>query len=356
MSIEFWTMGAGRPGRPGSNVFSGTRQAIAAEEIGYDGIAYVDSQNLSGDCYVALALAAQATSSIKLGTGVTNSFTRHPAATASAIASIQMESDGRAYLGIGRGDSALAHLGRAPHSVTEFENYLEQLQNYLRGNEVEFEDDSDLVSLGLAGHSNSSRISWIAGIQPKVPVDVAATGPRVIAAAARHADRISLNVGADVERVRWGMDVARDARVKAGIAGDIPFTAYISLVVHDDPEEAMRIGAGQVSLFARFSAMYGRVVGPTSAEQQKVFEEIHRSYDMQQHGRGAGTQETAVTGEFARNFGIFGSPSYCVNRLSALIEAGVDRFILRGSPLDPDDPDSHTSERFIQEVASALKD
>jgi len=131
MSVEFWTMGAGRPGRPGSNVFSGTRQAIVAEEIGYDGIAYVDSQNLSGDCYVALALAAQATSSIKLGTGVTNSFTRHPAVTASAIASIQMESDGRAYLGIGRGDSALAHLGRAPHSVAEFENYLEQLQNYL---------------------------------------------------------------------------------------------------------------------------------------------------------------------------------------------------------------------------------
>ena len=102
MTVEFWTMGAGRPGRPGSDVFSGTRQAIAAEKIGYDGIAYVDSQNLSGDCYVALALAAEATSSIKLGTGVTNSFTRHAAATASAIASIQMESGGRAYLGIGR--------------------------------------------------------------------------------------------------------------------------------------------------------------------------------------------------------------------------------------------------------------
>jgi hypothetical protein len=56
--------------------------------------------------------------------------------------------------------------------------------------------------------------------------------------------------------------------------------------------------------------MYGRVVGPASAEQQQVLEEIHRSYDMQQHGRGAGTQESAVTGEFARNFGIFGSPSY----------------------------------------------
>ena len=77
---------------------------------------------------------------------------------------------------------------------------------------------------------------------------------------------------------------------------------------------------------------------------------------MQEHGRGAGTQEAAVTGEFARNFGVFGSPSYCVDRLSELQEAGVDRFILRGSPLDPANPDSHASERFIQEVASVLKD
>ena len=80
-----------------------------------DGFAVVDSQNLSGDSYVALAMAARDTKKIKLGTGVTNPLTRHPAATASAIASIQLISDGRAVLGIGRGDSSLAHIGRAPY-------------------------------------------------------------------------------------------------------------------------------------------------------------------------------------------------------------------------------------------------
>ncbi|MCH7897258.1 MAG: LLM class flavin-dependent oxidoreductase, partial [candidate division NC10 bacterium] len=107
-------------------------QAARAEEVGYDGIVYVDSQNLAGDCYVALALAAQATSTIKLGTGVTNSFTRHPAVTASAIATVQVESGGRAYLGIGRGDSALAHLGRAPHPVAAFDNHLDLGQGGVR--------------------------------------------------------------------------------------------------------------------------------------------------------------------------------------------------------------------------------
>ena len=59
-------------------------------------------------------------------------------------------------------------------------------------------------------------------------MDVAATGPKVIAAAARHADRVTLNVGADTDRIKWGMEVARSARAAAGLPQDIPFGAYVS--------------------------------------------------------------------------------------------------------------------------------
>ena len=83
---------------------------------------------------------------------------------------------------------------------------------------------------------------------------------------------------------------------------------------------------------------------------------IHSAYDMQQHGRGRGPQEVAVTSEFARNIGIFGPPSYCADRLSELIELGVDRFVVRGTPLDPANPDSHAAERFVREVVPMLRD
>ena len=63
---------------------------------------------------------------------MTNSVTRHAAATATAITSVNRVSNGRAVLGIGRGDSALAHLGRAPARLAQFERYLRQLQTYLR--------------------------------------------------------------------------------------------------------------------------------------------------------------------------------------------------------------------------------
>ena len=77
---------------------------------------------------------------------------------------------------------------------------------------------------------------------------------------------------------------------------------------------------------------------------------------MQQHGRGGGSQEMAVTADFARSFGIFGPPTHCADRLSELIELGVDRFVLRGTPLDPASPGSGAAERFIQEVVPLLRD
>src|SRR5258708_16341608 len=117
MGLEIWTAGVGIPGLT-------ARMARRAEDEGWDGIGLVDSQNLAGDPYVELGLAAAATSSIGLATAVTNPLTRHPAAAATAIATVQAESGGRAVLGIGRGDSSLAHLGLSPAPVPLFRSYL----------------------------------------------------------------------------------------------------------------------------------------------------------------------------------------------------------------------------------------
>ncbi len=349
MTVEFWTSGTGMP-------VANVRQALRAEDAGYDGITYVDSQNLAGDCYIALALAARATSTLKLGTGVTNSGTRDPAVTACAIATVQAESGGRAYLGIGRGDSALAHLGRAPDRVSVFENYLQRLQGYLRGEEVPFESGGDVDSLDLADQPTTSKLEWLRAGQPKVPVDVAATGPRVIAAAARHADRISFALGADPERIRWGIDVAQEARAQADLAPTVAYGAYVPVVVHDDPEVARTIGEGGLSLFARFSVMHGEVIGPASDEQRAVFQQIHDSYDMKQHSRAGSPQAGRLTSEFARDFGVFGPPSYCVEKLGRLVELGIDRFMVVGpAPGSGSTEASHAGERFVEEVMPALR-
>jgi 5,10-methylenetetrahydromethanopterin reductase len=104
-------------------------QAERAEGLGWDGITFTDSQNLIGDPFVAVALAATVTDRLRFATGVTNAFTRHPAAL-QRRSHVQETSGGRFVLGIGRGDTALFHLGEADagrpfiESVTDLRAYL----------------------------------------------------------------------------------------------------------------------------------------------------------------------------------------------------------------------------------------
>jgi 5,10-methylenetetrahydromethanopterin reductase len=111
--------------------------AARVEGWGFDGFFLADSQNLNADLWVELALAGAATRRIRLGPGVTNPGTRDPAVTASAAATLQAETGGRAVLGLGRGDSALTQIGRMPLPVAELERGLVAIQGYLGGGEVE---------------------------------------------------------------------------------------------------------------------------------------------------------------------------------------------------------------------------
>ena len=94
---EAWIAGVGLPR-------STVRQARRAEDEGWDGIGLVDSQNLAADPFAELALAASATSRILLGTAVTNPITRHPAATAAAIATVHAEQHFEYHRPLGVGD------------------------------------------------------------------------------------------------------------------------------------------------------------------------------------------------------------------------------------------------------------
>jgi len=349
--LEVWATGAGVPGLA-------ARHAASVEAAGYDGLALVDSQNLAGDCYVGLALAAKATTRLRLATGVTNPVTRHPAATAAAIAAIHAESGGRAVLGIGRGDSALAHLGYAPAPVPVFARALERIQGYLRGEEVPFADDANLATLGLADAPKASRLAWLRPDLPKVPVDVAATGPKMIAIAATLAERVSFAVGADPARLRWAIDTARAARERAGLdPAGVSLGAWVSVVVHDDPTTARALGEGGVALFARFSAMHGTPVGPASEADRALFRRVHDAYDMTRHARTGSPQAALLDDGFADRFAVLGPPAHCIARLRELLALGLERLIIVGVSIGADREQARACEaRFVREVLPALRE
>src|SRR5438045_2058572 len=114
--MEFGVLAAPAPRRS-------ARTARLLEELGFDTVLFPDSQNLAPEVWGQLMLAAQATTRVHLGPGVTNSVTRDPAVTASAALALQAESGGRAVLGIGRGDSSVQRIGKREDRAASFARF-----------------------------------------------------------------------------------------------------------------------------------------------------------------------------------------------------------------------------------------
>src|SRR6478735_950970 len=266
-------------------------QAQRAERDGWDGITFTDSQNLVADPFVGVALAAAATEHLRFATGVTNAFTRHPAALANVAATVQEESGGRFVLGIGRGDTALFHLGRKPMKVDDFTAAVTDLQTYLANGTVD-----------CGGHP--SRIQWLdRARQPKVPLDIAASGPRVIEFAARVAERVTLAVGADPDRVAWALDLARLAAQDSGRdPAEISFGAYVNVGCHPDVEIARTLISGGVAAFAHFSSMPGSTGAGLAEPDRAVVAEVGRRYDSNVHLNNRAAHTDALNPDFVDRF------------------------------------------------------
>lgn len=349
MAAEVWTTGIAWPGVV-------ERAAERAEGTGFDGLAVVDSQNLAGDPWVGLTLAARETERLRLGTAVTNPVTRHPAVTAAAAVTLQVASAGRFILGIGRGDSALAHLGRAPARVVTFERSVAIVQAFLRGEDVAFGDlgfqdtvAPPIEALGLAGAPEASRLHFLPPDLPKVPLEVAATGPRMLALAARHADRVLLALGADPGRVQWGIE-----RVRAD--GGSSIGSFVNVVAHPDVAVARELASGGVATFARFSVMHGTVSGPAEPDERDIFAAVHDAYDMTRHTQAGSPQAGKLAPEFIDRFGIVGTSETCARRLRELVDLGLDKLIVTGPTLGADPREARAAlERFASEVLPALR-
>lgn len=311
--------------------------ASRAEGQGWDGIIAADTQNLVPDPYVRLSAAACGTVTLKLAVAVTNVTTRHPAVTAAAIASLNTLSDGRAVLGLGRGDSALAHVGAHQPTTARFERYTRALHAYLAGEDVALDQIADWGNIGglsptMGNTPAVSRLNWLSPEYTGVPIHVAASGPRTIEMATRAADAVTFSLGADRARLEWAVSVARAAYGKAGPPPALG--AYVPIAPFEDPARVRAMTSGVAATFARMSAMYGHVSAPVAdAAETSAYQDIAVNYDMTKHAS-RGTQTDAMPQEFLERFAVVGSPARCVDRLSELIDVGIRRFYLVVGSID----------------------
>jgi len=359
--LELWRAG-------GSNTSATPELAQAVEAEGWDGQMFMDSQCLSADPYAQMGVWACSTRRIRLSTGVTNPFTRNLAVIAGAAATIQSISGGRSVLGIGRGDSALAYLGHAPVGLAVFETALRHLQTLLSGGEIPFAefgssgDAPDIHSLSLGGRPDAVKLRWLPDGLPKVPLDVAATGPRVIRMAALIAERVTFSVGAEPERMEWALATARAARQAQGLDdglgdGSVSYGAQLVVVCHPDEATAMEVAMHMAPPLARFQVIQGKQVGPADAAMAENLDAIRSGYDMNKHGVHDARDRIVgggLTPDFVRRFAIVGSPDHVTERLLGLRKLGLERFVVVGPGFYPDSW-GEARNLFASEVIPALR-
>ena len=352
--LEIWRAG-------GSNTGTSPAHAQAAEAEGWDGQMFMCSQNLSADPWVQMGVWASATSRLKFSTGVTNPFTRNVAVTAGAAATVQAVSGGRAVLGIGRGDSALAYLGHAPVGIRRFETALRHIQTLLSGGEIPFADFGSsgdappIEDLSLGDKPTAVALRWLPKDQPKVPLDVAATGPKVIEMGARIAERVTFSVGADESRLQWALDIARAAQLPGN--APVSYGAQIVVVCHSDADTAMEVAMHMAPPLARFQVIQGKKVGPVDQAADDNLESIRSGYNMNRHGVTHATDRIiggGLTPEFVRNFAVVGTPETCIRRLLALRAMGLERFVVVGPGFYPAEWGA-AAHLFTREVMPALR-
>jgi 5,10-methylenetetrahydromethanopterin reductase len=312
-----------------------------AEALGFSGAGLIDSQSVYRELYVTAAPCGQATRRIRLGPTVTNPITRHPAVTAAAIATLDEATDGRAFLGMGPGDSAVLNLGEKPARLADLRAYIEAVRALLNGEEVEYR--------GTRVHTRWAK-------RP-VPIFGTAGGPRTLELAGEIADGVIMHLGLFPEIIRESV-----ARVHAGAAraGRDPAAIEVWVLapirVTEDVTAtvaAERSGLAGRAHFVFGSTFEGKHVPPEFAPAiRRIVAEYQPATHMRRDSPNAApVEDPTLVRYLAERFDIIGPPEVCIERLRAIEAAGVRNVLTGIATPDPIRSLRDLGERVLPHVA-----
>ena len=155
---------------------------------------------------------------------------------------------------------------------------------------------------------------------PKVPLDVAATGPKIIAMGAEWGERVSFSLGADIERIKWGLDQVKAVVNKNKDNQKVPpsLGVYLNICIHNDIDRAAELVRPGVGIFAHFTGMPGANRDNINQSDQTVFDALGKEYDKKRHGRAEASHAQKMPMEFIERFSLIGSTEKCIERLLSI--------------------------------------
>ncbi|MGE3797079.1 MAG: LLM class flavin-dependent oxidoreductase [Thermomicrobiales bacterium] len=201
--------------------------ARLADASGFDSL-WLNEDPDGWDASAVLGALSRETTSIRLGTGVTNVFHRNPNLIAGSVATLDRLSDGRAFLGVGRGQPEVYDRTFG----IDVSRPLEQLESAIVLLRQWWGEDRVACGPPL-------RARWPRTLGPQTmpPVYIAAVGPKALQLAGRVSDGVLFNELATPEYIHWAVSrVVDEARRRGRDAESLRFFVNPATVVTDDPE------------------------------------------------------------------------------------------------------------------------
>jgi coenzyme F420-dependent glucose-6-phosphate dehydrogenase len=294
--VRYWTQLATEQFPPSDIV----RQAVGVEAAGFDALNTSDhfqpwwEPGEAGHAWVILGAIGEATGQIPIGTGVTAPVFRHnPAVTAQAFATLEEMFPGRAYLGIGSGES----LNESPvgmdwppvaEQVERMDEALEIIGRLFAGERFDHEGRYFRTKQAYL-HSRGER---------RPPIYVSAFGPRAAGVAARRADGVWTL--ADPERAPEVIEAYKAACDDAGKEpGEVILQTGFSWAEDDDAAlEACRVWKG-------------------AQPDEYYTDDWHIPEEMYRHG-----EEQISDEEFKEAYIVSSDPEVHVERIRAVEQMG----------------------------------
>ena len=280
-----------------------------AEDVGFE-YAWITDHYNNKNVYETLALIAANTETIKMGPGVTNPYVRSPAISASAIATIDEISEGRATFGIGPGDKATFDaLGIAwEKPVSTIKAAIADINTLLAGDKTE----------------GGAALGGAKAVQEHIPIYMGAQGPKMLETAGEIADGVLINASnpKDYEAAMPMINKGKDA---AGGKPDFDVGAYTATSIGPDSDAAKNAAKIVVAFIAAGSP-------PPVIERHGLPEGFNTQMGEFLAKGDFGGAIGAVTDEALDAFSVCGTPDEFIPKIEGLAEMGVTQYVA-GSPV-----------------------
>jgi F420-dependent oxidoreductase-like protein len=341
LHIGYWGLGLTAPQQ--------LELVLEAERLGYDSVWTAEAYG--SDAATILSWLAQATSTIKLGSAIFQMPGRSAAMTAMTAATIDQLSDGRMLLGIGSSGPQVAegwHGQRFARQLQRTREYVAVVRMALDRERVIF--DGETLQLPLPDGPGKPLKLTIAPVQERIPIYIAAIGPKNTTLAAEIADGW-LPTLFSPEHVGEFRPLLEEGFARAGAGkgfDDFDIVPTVTAMVSDDLESARDAMRHYVALY----------VGGMGSRNQNFYNALVRRYGFEDAAEQvqelylAGKKEeaaAALPGELIDTVALVGPREHIRDRLAVYRESGVGTLMV--SPMAWTFEDRVQQLRTIAELA-----